>query len=455
MHDRGFRGLRGRPDTMVAAAPTAAEDAVWKAPPAWLPPTLHALAYRDFLLLWLAQLSNSLALWMEQVARPILVLVFTGSSVHLGLVVAARGLPQLFMGPLAGVVADRIDRRVVLLTTKTLGTTVYFIFALLILAESLELWHIYVTAVIKSMLNAFDGPARHALVPNLVPPRLLVNAVAINTGSMQLIRVGAASIAGFAIALIGMGGTFLIIAVCSAVAVTLTYLMRVPAWARLGRSGASWGRSLLDGLAFAWREKAIFAILVLLAFHSMFGTPYLSVFVPLLAFQFLDFSFLGAFGLEGRKAQEVGLGLFLSASSGGALLGALLIATIGSRLRRRGLIILAGLTLYGTAIAAVALSSLSGVVALPFLFVGAVGVGQSLLLPVKNAIILDLTPNEIRGRVMSLQSLDRGLTTLGSSGGGFLAAAIGAPFGMALYGAAVAVAAVGVGLLLPALRRVD
>lgn len=430
-------------------------QADWQKPPRWLPPTFHALAYPQFLLLWLSQITNSLALWMEMVARPILVLMVTGSAVQLGLVVAARGLPQLFLSPLAGVVADRFDRRVVMLVAKTFSMILYFLFAIIILTGRLELWHIYATALLKSMLNAFDGPARQALLPSLVPPRLLVNAIGINTGSMQLVRIGAASAAGFSLALFGIGGTFLIIALVSAVAVILTYMMRVPEWGRLKRRQESWFGSLIEGFRFAWKEKAIFAILVLLTFQSIFGTPYLQIFVPLIALQFIDFTFLRAFGIEGERAQEVGLGLLLAASGFGALMGAVLVATIGERLRRRGLIVIGGLTLYGTAIAALGISSNTAFVLLPFLFITIVGVGQSLLLAVKNAIILQLSPNEVRGRVFSIQSLDRGLSTLGSSGGGFLAAAIGAPFALAIYGATVAIGALWVGVFMPVLRRVD
>ena len=427
----------------------------WKAPPRWLPPTFHSLAYRQFLLLWLAQITNSLSLWMEQVARPILVLMVTGSGVQLGLVVAARGLPQLFLGPFAGVVADRFDRRWVILISKALGMVVNFAFAIIIITGQLELWHIYATAILRSLLNAFDNPARQALIPSLVPANLLVNAVGINMGSMQIVRIGAASVAGFTLALVGIGGTFLIVALVSVVPVILTYAMRVPEIGRVRRGGESWIRSLADGFRFAWQEKPIFAILVLMGFHSIFGQPYLQVFVPLIALQFMDFAFLGFLGIEGEKAHEVGLGLLLAASGAGALLGSLVVASIGERLRRRGLIVLGGLTLYGLAVSALGLSSLTELIILPFLFVTLVGVGQSLLLAVKNAILMELTPNEVRGRVFSIQSLDRGLSTIGSSGGGFLAAAITAPFAMAIYGAAVAVGAVAVGIFLPVFRKVD
>ncbi len=430
-------------------------DVAWHAPPRWLPSTFHALAYRDFFLLWLAQITNSLSLWMEQVARPVLVLLVTGSEVHLGLVVAARGLPQLFMGPVAGVVADRFDRRVVILGSKVSGMAVNIVFAAIILTGQLELWHIYVTAVLRSMSNAFDNPARQALIPSLVPPKLVMNAFAVNSGSMQLVRIAAASVAGFSLALFGVGGTFGIVAAVSITPVIITYFMKIPTWARVEvRKEESWMHSMAEGFRFAWKEKIIFAILVLLAIQSIFGTPYIQVFVPILALKFLDFGFLSILGIEESRAAEVGLGLLLGASGVGALLGTVIIATIGERLSHRGLIVISGLSLYGLAICAMGISSYFPAI-LPFLFVMIVGIGQSMLMPVKNVLLMEYSPNEIRGRIMSLQSLDRGLTTLGSSGGGLLAALIGAPFAMALYGLAVVVGTVVTAIVIPALRRVD
>ena len=431
-------------------------EAVWKSPPGWLPPTFHALAYRDFTLLWLAQITNSLSLWMEQVARPVLVLLLTGSEVHLGLVVAARGLPQLLLGPVAGVVADRFDRRVVIMSSKAGGMAVNIVFAVLIVTGRLELWHIYVTGIFRSMTNAFDNPARQALIPSLVPPKLIMNAFAINSGSMQLVRILAASIAGFTLALWGKEGTFTIIAAVSIVPVIITYFMKVPAWARIEvTKESSWLHSMAEGFRFAWKEKVIFAILVLLAIQSIFGNPYIQVFVPVLAIKFLDFGFMTALGIPDERTREVGLGLLLGASGFGALLGTVLIATIGERLTHRGIIVISGLGIYGLAIAAMGVSSLFSTALLPFFFVTLVGVGQSMLMPVKNVILMEYTPNEMRGRVMSLQSLDRGLSTIGSSAGGLLAALISAPLAMGVYGLILVVGTVVTAIVIPSLRRVD
>ena len=96
--------------------------------------------------------------------------------------------------------SDRFDRRVVMLFSKSLSMAVNTLFAVIMITGNLELWHIYATAILRSLLMAFDGPARQALLPSLLPPNLLLNGIALNTGSMQIVRILSASVAGFFIA---------------------------------------------------------------------------------------------------------------------------------------------------------------------------------------------------------------------------------------------------------------
>ncbi|MDO8749573.1 MAG: MFS transporter [Dehalococcoidia bacterium] len=442
--------------------PATASSVAWKEPPSWLPAALHSLAYRDYLLLVIGQISNSLAQWMDMVARPILVIAITGSAVQLGLVTLVRGVPMLFLGPVAGILADRMDRRILMLIAKVLNLVVCVGFAAIILAGQLQLWHVYVTAILRSLLMAFDQPARQALLPSMVPPRLLANAVALNMGSMQVTRIISASVAGLMIAFWAItfgfegadarafGGVYLAVAIVSIIAVVATYVMRVPPGGRVVRTEDSWVTSFVQGIRFAWHSPVILGILILLAVQSAFGMPYLQVFVPWLAIKVMD---LGA----------AGAGLLIAASGVGALAGAVVVAAIGHRLRRRGIIIIVGLTLYGVAIAALGLTSALPLVAvmgltlpvLPLAMIVLVGIGQTAIMSMKNIVLLESTPNELRGRVMSFQSLDRGFTTVGGGLGGFAIALMGGPFALALFGALCAFWAIVVGVFSPGLRKHD
>ncbi|MBI4200684.1 MAG: MFS transporter [Chloroflexi bacterium] len=442
--------------------PGAAPPTTWKEPPSWLPTALHSLAYRNYSLLVIGQVSNSLAQWMDLVARPILVIAMTGSAVQLGLVTVLRGLPSMLLGPVAGLLADRVDRRLLMLIAKISSLTVNAAFAALILSGELQMWHVYVTAIVKSMLAAFDQPARQALLPSLVPPRLLINAIGINTGSMQGTRILSASLAGFLIAFWALafgfedtdsrafGGVYIAIAVVYVIAVVSTYMLRVPPGGRVKRTEESWFTSFIEGVRFVRKNPVILSVLILLAVQTGLGQPYLQVFVPWIAIEVMD---LGA----------EGAGMLLAVSGVGSLAGALVVATVGHRLRHRGLIVIVSLAFYGGALMALGLTSVLPMVAvlglslplLPMAMISLVGVGQTGIMSIKNALLLEATPNELRGRVMSFQTLDRGFSTVGGGAGGFAIALMGGPYALALYGALCAAGALMVGAFSPALRKQD
>ncbi|MBI2329246.1 MAG: MFS transporter [Chloroflexi bacterium] len=432
----------------------------WQEPPRWLPATLHSLAYKNFLLLLVGQVSNSLAQWMDIVARPIMIIALTGSAVQLGLITLSRGLPQMVLGPVAGLLADRMDRRLMMLISKNLNLVLSLVFAALVVSGKMELWHLYATTILRGLLMAWDQPPRQALLPALVPPRLLMNALALNTGTMQMMRIISAALAGGLIALwakvLGLpdtdtrafGGVYLAVAVFYVAAVVATYLLKVPAGGRAERTTDSWSLSFVKGIHFARRNPIILSILVLIGVQSTFGMPYMGVFIPWLAMKVMNIG-------------TTGTAMLIAASGVGSLAGAIVIATIGHALRRRGRLVIISLTLYGAALAATGLTSALPLVTvlgltlplLPLLMVFFVGVGQTGIMSIKNALLLEGTPNELRGRVLSFQSLDRGFSSLGGSLGGFSIALLGGPYGLALFGGLCALGAVIVGALSPSLRQ--
>ncbi len=435
---------------------------VWKEPPSWLPATLHSLAYKNFFLLVVGQISNALARWMDMVARPILIIALTGSAVQLGLITLARGLPMMVLGPFAGLLADRMDRRLMMLIAKNISLVMDIIFAAVIISGGLELWHIYVVAIFKSLAGAFDQPPRQALLPALVPPRLLMNAIAINTGTMQLSRIFSAALVGGFIALWvkafgfpdtdarAFGGVYLATTVFFIAAIVATYLLKVPAEGRPEQTNDSWALSFVKGVRFAWHSPVILSILVLISVQSAFGMPYMGVFIPWLAIKVMGIG-------------STGTALLLVVSAVGSLLGAIVIATIGPALRHRGHIVIISLVVYGAGLSATGLTSTLPPVTvlgltfpfLPLAMVFFVGIGQTGIMSIKNALLLETTPNELRGRVMSFKSLDRGFASLGGSMGGFAIALLGGPYGLALFGVLCALGSVIVGALSPSLRKQD
>ena len=148
-----------------------------------------SLAYRDFTYLWLGQIAHAGALWVDMVARPLLVLALTGSAVHLGLVIAVRTVPSFGLGLVAGVVADSFNRRTVLITTKVIVLLLAIIFAVALVLDWIDLWHVYLFTFLRGATQAFDQPARIAMVPSIVPKHLVTNAMALSSGSMQVMRI--------------------------------------------------------------------------------------------------------------------------------------------------------------------------------------------------------------------------------------------------------------------------
>lgn len=414
--------------------------------------TFQALKYRNFRYLWLGQISNSAALWMEQVARPILVLNLVDdpkmAAIHIGGVLAARTLPQLGFGMIGGVLADWYDRRLLILISKILAMVLNFMFAVLILSGFVELWHVYAFTILKGIVTSFDNPARQALIPSLVDREHLGNAVALNSASMQTMRIGAAAIAGLALAVIGVGGTFLAVAIIYVGAVIFTYMMRVPPMPAVqDKSIKSGFVSLVEGLKFAWETPTIRGVLLLTLAYFTLGMAYLQVFAPLFAKQVLGIG-------------DTGYGLMVSVTGVGALTGSLIVATL-SPTRWRGPMMLLCMGALGALLILFGASTYlplmlgSSWIATTFAVVIFLGIIQSSFFALSNTVLLEQAPVEKRGRIMGVLALDRSMITFGGTLAGLTAAALGPQIAQMLFGAVCVLFALGLSVLLPSIRKIS
>ena len=390
----------------------------------------------------MGQIAHSGALWADMVARPLLVLAITGSPVHLGLVMAARTIPGFSLGLVAGVVADMFDRRTVILTSKVIALVLGTVFAALLISGRIELWHIYGFTLLRGATGAFDQPARRAMIPSIVPPEMVTNAMALSSGSMQAMRIGGAAGAGAVIALSGVEAAFVLIAVFYAVAVLFTWLMRTADHKRKGYHGIrGMGSDLVEGLTYATKDVKVRALIIMAGGYYVFGMAFLMVFAPLFA---LDVLGIG----------EGGFGYLMAVTGVGGVLGALAVAGMNPS-RRRGVLIIAIVIGIGLLQIVFAGSTYLGSVALAFGAVAALGFGQSLFLPIINAMLVSSAPEDMRGRVMSLLSLDRAMATLGAAIAGFTAALVGAQLGQIIFGICCIITAVAIAIMFPAVRRLD
>jgi MFS family permease len=384
--------------------------------------TFRALSYPSFRYLWAGQLGSSAANWMEQVMRPLLVLELTDSAFQVGLVLLMRMIPQLFFGLLAGVIADRYDKRRILMACQTTALLTHLTLALLLLTGHLEMWHVYVTAMIIGASLAFNDPARQSIVPRLVPQEIMLNALSLNTSAQNIMRVLGASLAGLLLIFFNYGEVYLLNVVIYVAAIWATTRIQFldkeeeQSEEKTGKKETRLAADFVDGFRYISKNPILFYLVGLGLVIFMFGQPYTQVFVPLLATDVLGI---------GRS----GTGLMLALTGVGALIGSLTIAST-SNLQRRGLILMVFLLLMGISLVVLAQSHWLPLSALALVFAGG---SIAAYLSLSNSLLLEQSTKEYHGRVMCLMSLDRGLVSLGSILAGGLAELYGPQIGLTVF----------------------
>ena len=404
--------------------------------------TFASLGYRPFVWLWLGQVTHAGALWLELIARPLLILSMTGSATHLGLIMAVRTIAAVAFGMVAGVVADSFRRRTVLLTTIVTVFIFSSMFAAILVAGAIEVWHIYVFTLLRGISMAFDQPARRAMIPSVVPAHLVTNAMALSTGSMQVMRIIGAAGAGLLIGFAGVEAAFITIAASYLLAFFFVWMLRVPDHRRSGYQGLrTMGSDIGQGLRFAWSSPQIRGVLIIALGYFAFGLTFIQVFAPLFATEVLDIG-------------ERGFGFLMAVTGVGGVVGALLLASFNPN-RHRGLLMIGFLGGIGALLVLFSGTTYVDSLVLTYLVVALLGLGQAGILPLDNASLVEATPEEMRGRVLGLLSMVRAMTGFGAAGAGFMAAALGPQQAQLIFGAACVVTALAMFSAYPALRRVQ
>ena len=386
-------------------------------------------------------MTNAAAQWMQMVGLPILVIATTESPVHLGAVLTARTVPSLVLGLFSGVFADMWNRRTILLLTRTTGTGLAIWFAIVNVTGSVTLVDIYVFAVLRGITMSFDQAPRRAVIPSLVPAHLVMNAMALSTGSMQLMRVLAASVAGLLIAVWGTQAAFVALAVLYLSGIPFLLLMKVKDHERSGYRGLKqMVYDAVDGLKFAWRSPAVRGALVIAAVFHIFGNSFMHVFAPLLADGPLELT-------------EGALGWLVATMGFGATCGTFVVAYV-SPSHHRGMALTIAMALFGLLLGAMAGASYLPTVIVSFGVIWLIGLSQSIFMPLVSTLVLQASPENMRGRAMSLLSWDRALVSFGSVVAAFGAQVFGVQVALLGFAGACVLTAL---LLLSSgpLRRVD
>ena len=386
--------------------------------------TFQAFRYRDFRLMWFGAFTSTTGTWMQQVAEAWVVLELTGSAFYLGLTRFLGELPILLFTLVAGVTADRVDRRWQLLASQYTQMTCAFILATLVVLDQIQIWHFLLLAFVVGTGQSFGGPAYQALVPGLVQKKDLANAIALNSIQFNLARVVGPLLAGAALATLGAALCFLFNGISFVAVIISLYLIR--ATFRPPKTGESVLTGLRQGLAFVKNQGALWQLSVL-GFASTFcGIPLL-VLLPIFA---RDVFAIGATGYS----------TMLACSGVGSISGALVYAGL-TRLKNRGLFILR--VQLGFALL-ILLFSASGSLILSYIILFFAGASLISLFASVTSLVQTVTSEEMRGRVMSIFMLAfRGGMPLGSLVAGYLASEASPSVALAVMGALLSLIATG------------
>jgi MFS family permease len=406
----------------------------------------EALGVRNYRLYWSGQVVSLVGTWMQQVSLPWLVLSLGGTPLQLGFVAVLQFGPAMILAPFGGVFADRLDKRVAMMATQAAAAGQAFILFALTATGVVEIWMVMTMAFVLGLVNAIDMPLRQSLAPDLVPRRLLANAIALNSMAFNSARVVGPALAGVIIA-IGTGATG---SATAGVAInlginTLTYsavlisLMRMdPRQIRRHEKPEQHPpvlESLREGFSYAVRTPLVLWCLVLLGGIAAFGFNF-QILLPLFSQEVLD---LGPAGYGGLYA----------AMGVGSLAGSLTLAYMSSR--RAIPLMLGGGLVFSTLLVGIAATQNVWVAA--GLILGA-GYFSMLMINTINATVQANTPDALRGRVMSFYvTVFAGSAPLGGLFAGAVAEAWGVPAAF-LAGAALSFLTLGVVALgLRAARR--
>lgn len=382
-----------------------------------------AMRHRNYRLYWFGQIGSLVGAWMQSVAQPWLVLELGGSPLQLGAVLALMFAPSMLFAPIGGVLADRVDKRRVLMIVNAVAMLQAALLFGLASSGLVEIWHIYILALLAGFVNAVEMPVRQAFAAELVPTEDLTNAIALNSTSFNLSRVIGPAIAGVTIAVFGVAINFGINAVSYLSVLVGLWMLDGSALRRIERPDQypSIRASLTEGVRYAVATPTVLWPLVLLGGTAMFAMNFQTL-LPLFTRNTL--------GLDSG-----GYGALFAAMGAGSLVGSLMLAFTTSQRPMLGLI-LGGGALF------LALEIALGFVSSPlaaFPIVAGIGLASMLMVNTINVTIQNSVPDVLRGRVMSLYvTVFAGTAPLGGLLAGALAESFGAPFAFSL-GATLAV----------------
>jgi len=396
--------------------------------------TFEALRHRNYRLYWFGNVVSFIGDWLDQIALNWLVISTTGDPVMLGLVNLGRGLPIMLFALFGGVIADRVDRRTMLICTQLLAMIVAICLACTVAFFNASIWMILLLATCRGLIIAFNMPARNSLIYQLVPREAIASAVSLNSVTMNMAKIVGPLASAAIIASLGVTACFIANAISFTFVMAMLLMLELPPH-KVERKQESLFQSLMGGFAYMKTEPVLLMLVAVALVPTFFCQPYIQ--------------FLSVFSAQVFDTGASGFGIMTAIAAAGSICGGLLASRI-QRDVRRGSIMLAFMG--GFAIALILFAVAPNIYwAIPILFVvGAMHIAYNS----SNDTILQLTVDDAyRGRVLASLFMTRGLMPVGTATMALIAAAVGPRLAVVLMASVVVLFAISLWIWMPRLRN--
>jgi MFS family permease len=396
-----------------------------------------SLSVRNFRVYWLGMLVSLIGTWIQQVAQSWLVFELTNSVLLLGIVGFLGSIPILILSLFGGILADRLNKRNILIATQTIFMFLAFTLAILTQFKVISPYQIMIIAILNGIVMAFDAPARQSIVVELVGKPNLFNAIALNSVAFNSSRIIGPALAGILIATIGMSGCFYINGVSFLAVIIALYSIRIGQVRNISKSNSAL-RDLKDGLNFIKNNQLILALIVMVGVVSLFGVAHV-VLMPVFANDVL-------------KVGIKGLGVLMSAAGCGALFGALILARLGD-FKYKGKLLVSSAMVFSVSLI---IFSLSKVYLLSIIALILIGFSSVTAVALINTLLQTKVEDRFRGRVMSVFMITfAGMMPFGNLIAGGLAHAMGVSFAVMVGGIVCTLFFTVVSIVYPAIAKIN
>lgn len=394
-----------------------------------------AFSHRSYRFFWVGVTLGYTGFWMQQVAQGWLVLRLTDSPLMLGINSALGNLPFLFFALFGGAIADRVNRRYMVIFWQLATCVLMALLGLLIFTDVVQIWHVFLISFLAIILAALAVPARQALLPDLVPKADLMSGVSLWDASFHGARVVGPALAGLLVLELGEESAFAMYALGSLSFAAL--LLFVAGGKPPSEPQKSWRvhREIVNGFATVSKNRDAFALLLLTALTAVFGSAY--------------FALLPLFARDILGGTAVSLGTLMMANGIGAVIAVIAISLIGD-FRNKGAVVLLSFVLWGVA---TIFFSWSQSFFLSAVFLAMIGFFWGAVETLSTVMLLTLLPPSHHGRVMSILIWTWGFGFIGSFVAGAMAQSVGAPWALSVVGIYITAVTFVVFIFRPSLRK--